>query len=121
MKKLFKIVSLAAVAAGITWVLRDQLLPGPSQPTAQPPAFRNPPPPTPAPTPEAKADEATFQLSDDLTAISGIGPVYAKRLAGAGVKSFGDLANADAADLANRTDLPPDRVADWIRKASDLA
>lgn len=123
MKKLLKLITLAALVAGVTWVLRDQLLPGPQQPTAHPPPFRNPPPPPQ----EADAAEIApangegFKLVDDLTAVNGIGPVYAKRLAGAGIKSFGDLATADAQDLANRTDLPQDRVADWIRKASDLA
>lgn len=120
MKKLLKLVSLAGFAAGVAWMLRDQLLPGPSQPTAQPPPFRNPPAPAPPAESAIAADAPAFQLSDDLTAINGIGPVYAKRLAGAGVKSFRDLASADAADLATRTDLPRERVADWIRKASDL-
>lgn len=136
MKKLFKLVSLAAFAAGVAWMLRDQLLPGPQQPTAHPPPFRNPPPPPEEAKPEeAKPNEAmpavetateqpngdALNLQDDLTAVNGIGPVYAKRLAGAGIKSFSDLAEADAEDLANRTDLQRDRVADWIRKASDLA
>lgn len=121
MKKLFKLLTLVGAVAGITWVLRDQLLPGPSQPTSHPPAFRNPPAP-PAPHAEAAPVAAGgFELGDDLTAVNGIGPVYAKRLAGAGVKSFRDLAAADANDLAMRTDLPKDRVADWIRKATDLA
>lgn len=123
MKKLFKLVSLAAFAAGVTWMLRDQLVPKPNQPTSQPPPFRSPPAPsntqpaTQAPT----ATEASFALQDDLTAVNGIGPVYAKRLAGAGVNSFSDLAGADAAELAALTDLNRDRIADWIRKASDLA
>lgn len=127
-KKLFKLATLAAIVAGITWALRDQLLPGPQQPTAHPPAFRNPPPPPE----ESKSVPASLEpravtpqgdgagTRDDLTVVNGIGPVYAKRLDGAGIKSFGDLANANAEDLATRTDLPRDRVADWIRKASDL-
>lgn len=123
MKKLFKLVSLAALVAGVTWILRDQLLPGPQQPTAHPPPFRNPPPPSEAQEEAASTtpSEEGFKLQDDLTAVNGIGPVYAKKLSAAGIKSFGDLANADPKDLANRTDLAQDRVADWIRKASDLA
>lgn len=123
MKKLFKLVSLAAFAAGVTWMLRDQLVPTPNQPTSEPPPFRSPPAPSTTP-PAAKAPtatEASFALQDDLTAVNGIGPVYAKRLAGAGVNSFSDLAGADAAELAALTDLNRDRIADWIRKASDLA
>ncbi|NND04025.1 MAG: helix-hairpin-helix domain-containing protein [Acidimicrobiia bacterium] len=123
MKKLFKLATLAALVGGITWVLRDQLLPGPQQPTAHPPPFRNPPPPADDPgtaNGTERADEG-FALQDDLTAVNGIGPVYANRLNAAGIKSFADLAKATAEDLANRTDLPRDRVDDWIRKASDLA
>lgn len=123
MRRFLKLISLAAFAAGVAWALRDQLLPGPQSPTSHPPAFRNPPPPaskTDIAQPAA-APASDLSLQDDLTAVNGIGPVYAKRLAGAGIKSFRDLATADPADLANRTDLPRDRVADWIRKASDLA
>ena len=117
-----KLVTLAGVAAGVAWLLKDQLVPA-TQPTSHPPAFRNPPPPPEPAATSAPADPngEAFRLQDDLTAVNGIGPVYAKRLAGAGIKSFSDLAAADAEDLANRTDLPRDRVADWIRKASDLA
>lgn len=120
MKKIIKVISLAGFVAGITWALRDQLLPGPAKPTPRPPAFRKTPQPS-EPSESQRNVGNDLELADDLTAVNGIGPVYAKRLAGAGVKSFSDLAAADAHDLANRTDLPMDRLADWIRKASDLA
>jgi len=112
MKKFLKLVVLGAFIAGITWVLRDQLLPGPTQPTSHPPAFRGSPrPATPADSPAA----------DDLTEVNGIGPVYAARLHEVGITSFAQLAAADAAELAGRADLSPERIADWIAKAADLA
>ena len=119
MKKALKLVSLAAFVAGILWALRDQLLPGPTQPTAHPPAFRNAPPPTQKkgnPLPAAQSANR-----DDLTTVNGIGPVYAKRLTDAGVATFDALATSDAADLAARANLPIDRVSDWIDKAGELA
>ena len=116
MKKLLKLLTLAAFIAGITWILRDQLLPGPTRPTSHPPAFRTPPPP-----PAAPAESATSEAADDLTTVTGIGPVYAKRLGEIGISTFAQLAAADPQDLASRAELPDERLADWISQAADLA
>jgi len=115
MKKFFKLLSLAAFAAGLTWMLRDHLLPGPAAPTDHPPPFRNAPA-----APSHETASTTTSGADDLTAVNGIGPVYAKKLAAAGITTFRDLAAADADELAARADLPRDRIADWIGKAADL-
>lgn len=56
---------------------------------------------------------------DDLESISGIGPSYADRLREAGIESITDLAAADPADLAERTDLSTERVRDWVEAAND--
>lgn len=116
MKKLLKLLTLAAFIAGTTWILREQLLPGPTRPTSHPPAFRTPPPP-----PEPHEEPTTDELGDDLTRVNGIGPVYAKRLAEIGVSTFAELAAADPADLVSRADLPEERLADWINQAGELA
>ncbi len=116
MKKFFKLVTLVAFVAGITWVLRDQLLPGPEAPTSHPPAFRHPPP-----TAEKSTATAVAPSGDDMTEVNGIGPVYAKKLSELGIDSFAALAAADAADVAARSDIARDRVADWINKAAELA
>ena len=118
MKKFFKLITLVAFVAGITWVLRDQLLPGPEAPTSHPPAFRNPT--SLAEKPQAVPTGAGTAV-DDLTEVNGIGPVYAKKLSELGVTSFGALAAADAADLAARSEIARDRIADWINKAAELA
>lgn len=51
--------------------------------------------------------------------LNGIGPAYAERLANAGVDSVADLAGADAADLASKTDLGEGRLANWIEQAKE--
>ncbi len=56
---------------------------------------------------------------DDLTAIKGIGPVYAARLDEAGVTSFRALAESDATALAGRLGISVDSVAAWIDQAND--
>jgi predicted flap endonuclease-1-like 5' DNA nuclease len=121
MKRLLKFVSLVAFICAVTWVLRDHLLPGPQAPTSHPPAFRNPPQPAPDQDSDTPNVETPDDGADDLTMVNGIGPVYAGRLAAIGVKSFSDLAAADADDLAQRAELPRERIADWIGKAAELA
>jgi predicted flap endonuclease-1-like 5' DNA nuclease len=111
MNKLFKLLTLIAFGAAVTWLLRDQLVPGPTAPNPHPPPFRHPPE---SPRPAEVA-------ADDLTMVNGIGPVYAARLDAAGITTFRDLAAADADSLAANAGLPRDKVADWIGKAADLA
>ncbi len=98
---------LAGVGATI-WALRDRLLPAPQIPEGPPPRFRTAAAPS-APIPAG---------DDDLTDIKGIGPVYAGRLADAGVTTFAELAAADAATLAPRIHVPEPSVADWIEQAA---
>jgi polyhydroxyalkanoate synthase len=64
---------------------------------------------------EPEAGETPAQT--DLEELSGVGPAYAERLRAAGVDSVETLAEADAADLADRADLPEGRLADWIDQA----
>lgn len=56
---------------------------------------------------------------EPVQSLSGIGPAYAEQLAGAGVETVGDLATADAAELAAATDLGEGRLAGWIEQAKD--
>lgn len=66
-------------------------------------------------------DTSTPEHSGPVTEISGIGPSYSDRLAEAGITTVGELAVADAADIASQTDLSEKRVAGWIDSASELA
>ncbi|WP_254280170.1 helix-hairpin-helix domain-containing protein [Haloarcula marina] len=69
-----------------------------------------------ATVPEAEPDDGS---SLPVTEIKGIGPAYAERLSGLDIESVGDLAAADAADIAAETDLSESRVAGWIERAQD--
>lgn len=65
--------------------------------------------------------EDTSTHPGPVTEISGIGPSYSDRLADAGIITVGELANADAATIANETDLSEKRIAGWIESAEELA
>ena len=65
-----------------------------------------------------ESDESAAAGSDDpVTELNGIGPAYADRLAGLDIETVGELAVADAADVAAETDLGEKRVSDWIAQA----
>ena len=62
---------------------------------------------------ETAADEPSADLED----IKGIGPTYAERLREAGIEDVAALADADAASLSERADVPESRVQNWIDRA----
>jgi len=70
-------------------------------------------------TSEDGEHEAADETSDgdDLEDVKGVGPAYAQRLRDAGVGSVAELADADADDLADRTDLSANRIGNWIERA----
>lgn len=103
MKKLLRLIGFLAVVAAIVWLTREHLLPKPQVPHEPPPHYRSTPPPMPE--------------SDDLTAIKGIGPVYAARLAAIDVVSFQALATAEPEALVAATGASPNAVAEWIAQA----
>ena len=100
-KRFARILGLLGGIGAVLWAMRDRFisLTVPREP--EPPAFRDPPEPSSAspstdvpasagePAP-ADADEAAEP--DDLTAVNGVGPVYAERLASAGITTFAMLA-----------------------------
>jgi hypothetical protein len=78
--------------------------------------------PAPAEAP-ARPRAARAGKGDDLTLINGIGPVYARRLVGAGVTSFAELAAAGAntvREIIGSTRLPVDIDA-WLAEAAERA
>jgi polyhydroxyalkanoate synthase len=56
----------------------------------------------------------------DLDQVTGVGPAYAERLREAGVGTVSELAAADPETLAERIDVTPARVTEWIDHANDL-
>jgi len=68
---------------------------------------------------EAEAETADTQGGEPLETITGIGPAYAERLQDAGVADTAALADADAAALAEATDLSAKRIQGWIDQAAE--
>mgnify|MGYP003702309529 CR=1 FL=1 len=65
-------------------------------------------------TVQVEIDEA----KDDLTAIKGVGPTYASRLAEVGILTFADLAKADAAKVAEVAKVSEKVAGSWIAAAT---
>ena len=104
LKKLLRVITLLAVLAAIVWLTRERLLPAPKVEDDPRPHYRSTPPPP-------------HREPDDLTAIKGIGPVFAARLEQAGIRSFRGLSEIDAATIADGIGTTEARVADWISQA----
>ncbi len=102
MKRLAKLLGFLGGLAAVGWAMRDRLITiaAPKEPT--PPTFR-------------VAQPAT---SNDLTEITGIGPVFAARLAQNGIRSFSDLAAAQTEKVATAAGVPETKAADWIDQAA---
>ena len=96
------IVGLGAAA----WALRERLMPAPAVPEGPPPKFR-----TSSTTPSAG--------TDDLTAVKGIGPVYAERLVAAGIDSFAALASAGAEAAGAAAGVSANTADKWVRAAGE--
>ncbi|MFB6074087.1 MAG: class III poly(R)-hydroxyalkanoic acid synthase subunit PhaC [Haloarculaceae archaeon] len=66
------------------------------------------------------ADEATAPAADDTAAdvetVDGIGPTYAERLRAAGIETVADLADHDAAEIAEITEAPVGNVEGWLEQ-----
>ena len=60
-------------------------------------------------SPSADAEETALR-----SAIDGIGPTYAERLAEAGIETVGDLSAADPAAVASAAEVSEKRAEDWI-------
>jgi predicted flap endonuclease-1-like 5' DNA nuclease len=75
--------------------------------------------------PAADADEtddaepAADGSTESVETITGIGPAYAGRLEKFGIETVGELAAADAEEVAEGIDVSESRVSDWIDRARD--
>lgn len=108
MKRFVKVLGIIGAIGAIVWAMRDRFisLTVPKEP--EPPAFRNPPPPpagtsaAEAPPPQNSADVSPTEIGepDDLTAVKGIGPVFAERLSASGITTFAELAETSEERLA---------------------
>jgi len=70
-------------------------------------------------------DEETPDLDEETPAgdpveeIKGIGPAYGERLAGMGIETVDELANADPEAVAAETSVGQTRAATWIDRANE--
>ena len=102
-KKLLRLSGAISLLVTIVWLTREHLLPTPRVADDPKPHYRSTPPPPPDP--------------DDLTAIKGIGPVFADRLNDAGIQTFRGLSEIDAATIAESIGTTPEAVSGWISQA----
>jgi predicted flap endonuclease-1-like 5' DNA nuclease len=103
-------IGLIGGAAAVLWAMRDRLISIAAPAEPEPPRFRVVSPPQEMPS--------TDSVTDDLTRVSGIGPVFAARLRAAGIDSFAKLADSDDATLAEIADVPHSRVEGWREQAA---
>lgn len=106
LKKVGKLVAVAAGLAALVWTVRDRFI------QIATPREEN--------LPRIRTDGGVaIAADDDLTTIDGIGPVFAKRLAQAGIVTFTDLASADATLVAAAAGTSPAKAESWIVQAKN--
>lgn len=98
MKKLAKILAPLVVGAVLVWVMRDRFVSIGGSQDPELPVFR---------TPEGAPVEA----------VSGIGPVYSRRLAQAGIEDITALANASLDTVAEAAGVSVGRARSWVARA----
>lgn len=104
MKRFGRILAILGGIGVTIWAMRDRFisLTVPREP--EPPSFRSPPsvptvpPASPAGTEQQPVDSKSAE-PDDLTDVRGIGPVFAQRLADAGITTFAQLAATGEEEL----------------------
>ena len=76
--------------------------------------------PAPVPVPVARAGPVDIETSDDLTAIRGIGPIFAQRLADLGLSNFSALGGADADNVARQLGVSVAVFTAWQDQARGI-
>lgn len=102
MKRLAKLLGILGGIAAIVWAVRDRFISVAISREPEPPSFRVPAPET---------DPAVDSLD-------GIGPVFAKRLADAGIGTVSRLAQASPDAVAEAAGVSSARARSWIDQAS---
>ena len=135
MKKLLRLAFLA-LAVKVALVVIQNMRSTVTQPAGGP--FEPAPSPTPAdprsepradaagdgtPTPEPEAEpepEPDPGPPDDLTMLTGVGPVYAERLNALGIENFRALEAANTERIATGLQLSRRAVASWQTQAGEF-
>jgi predicted flap endonuclease-1-like 5' DNA nuclease len=115
MKRIAKLIGLVAALGVLIWLMKDRLISLVAARDADHPQFR----PTTPPEDTRRARPAAPE-GDDLQAIKGVGPVYETALHDRGFRTFRQVADASAAELAEHLGVPESRIVDWQEQASRL-
>lgn len=102
--RLIRTITTLGGVALLLWLMRDRMVRLPVASGERVPVFRTAPPDHEPPAP-------------DVTAVVGIGPVYAERLAQAGIRTVADLVASDADALAAAAGVGPSVAAAWLERA----
>ena len=105
MKKLAKVLGLIGGAAAVVWAMRDRFVSVATSREPEAPSFRAP-----------AEDESVLGIE----AVDGIGPVFASRLADAGLDTVRDLATASPDKVAEAAGVSAARARSWIEQAEAL-
>ena len=109
-KPLKQVLRIGGVVIGLgaaVWALRDKLLPAPQIPDGPPPRFRS--------------ADTSVASTDDLTAVKGIGPVYAERLVEADITTFAELIDAGVAAVSEAAGVSESTAVSWMEQADNLS
>jgi len=98
MKKLVKILAPLVVGAVLVWVMRERFVSIAASEDPELPVFRVPP-------------------GASVEVVSGIGPVYSRRLAKAGIDDVTTLANASLDAVAEAAGVSVAKARAWIARA----
>ncbi|MGD2042439.1 MAG: helix-hairpin-helix domain-containing protein [Acidimicrobiia bacterium] len=102
MKRMAKVVGLIGGTLAIVWAMRDRFISVATSREPQPPHFKSEQPPQ----------------SPPVDAVEGIGPVFAQRLADAGIADVATLASASPDQVAEAASVSAKRARNWIDLAS---
>jgi len=113
-KRLARVLGVIGGLGAIAWAMRDRLVSVAISREPVPPAFKMP---ASSPTP---SDDDGRRDARELTAVGGIGPVYATRLETVGISTLADLAASRPEQVAAAAEVPLARANGWIDVARDL-
>lgn len=114
MKRLARILGLIGGLGALAWAMRDRLVSVAISREPVPPAFK-------IPDPVYGTGAATVKRAGEITAVNGIGPVYATRLESIGVSTIEGLATSRAEQVAAAAEVPLSRAVGWIEAARGMS
>jgi predicted flap endonuclease-1-like 5' DNA nuclease len=136
-KRLARIIGVIAGIIAVIWAMRDRFVSVAISREPEPPAFRTHEPPRPleqkpsprksniAPAPIAADDSSPdanppAQSDADIKSVKGIGPVFAGRLADAGITDVAQLAATRPEKVAAAAEVALSRAAGWVEAARKM-